>query len=533
MNAVIYARYSSYRQDERSIEGQIEDCTRFAEQNEYKVVGEYIDRARSGTDAERRTEFQRMIKDSEKRAFDVILVYKLDRFARNRYDSAMYKAKLKKNGVRVVSVTEAISEEPEGVILESLLEGLAEYYSKNLAQNVTRGMRVARQHGFFTGGTIPYGYRVEEKKLVPDETEARVVRKVFEMYADRVPMSEIIEEINRLGFKPRAGKKFAINSFYRMLRSPKYIGEYSLDGVEYPDIYPALVDRDLWDRVQTNLKCNSPSRSRVKPEVVNYQLTGKLFCGMCGSTMIGESGRGKGGAVYHYYTCRNRKKNHDCNKKNEKKGFIEWYVVEQTMQYVLTPERIDLIAEKLHAQYEKDCSAKKIAELEKLSKRLDKELDDCVTRLIHENDPAIQNRIREQFTKLNEQKEDVDIDIAHLKLVEKKTFTVDQYKQWLGTFANGDPLDEAFRQKVIDTFVNSVYLFDDRIIIYYNIKGGKQISYMEMCDDMENLEPIDDIAPGSRCSDSNLNGSPSGTPVEHLFIINERLFALVVTIERD
>ena len=119
-----------------------------------------------------------------------------------------------------------------------------------------------------------------------------------------------------------------------------------------------------------------------------------------------------------------------------------------------------------------------------------------------------------------------------MKLVAKKTFTVDQYKQWLGTFANGDPLDENFRQKVIDTFVNSVYLFDDKIVIYYNIKGGKQISYMEMCDDMENLEPMDDIAPGSRCSDSTLNGSPSGTLVEHLFIINERLFALVIT-ERD
>lgn len=532
MNAVIYARYSSYRQDERSIEGQIEDCTRFAEQNEYKVVGEYIDRARSGTNAEHRTEFQRMIKDSEKRAFDVILVYKLDRFARNRYDSAMYKAKLKKNGVRIVSVTEAISEEPEGVILESLLEGLAEYYSKNLAQNVSRGMRVARQHGFFTGGAIPYGYRVEEKKLVPDEKEARVVQKVFEMYADRVPMSDIIAEINRLGFKPRKGQKFAINSFYRMLRSPKYIGEYTFDGVEYPDIYPALVDRDLWDRVQTNLKCNLPTRTRVKPEVVNYQLAGKLFCGMCGSTMIGESGHGKGGAVYHYYTCHNRKKNHVCKKKNEKKDFIEWYVVEQTMQYVLTPERIDLIAEKLHAQYEKDCSDKKISELEKLSKQLDVELDKCVTRLIDEDNKAIQARIKEQFEKLSEQKEDVDIDVAQLKLVAKKTFTVDQYKQWLGTFANGDPLDENFRQKVIDTFVNSVYLFDDKIVIYYNIKGGKQISYMEMCDDMENLEPMDDIAPGSRCSDSTLNGSPFGTLVEHLFIISERLFALVIT-ERD
>ena len=155
--AVIYARYSSYRQDERSIEGQLEDCMKYAEQYGLQVVGEYIDRAKSGTEAEHRDEFQRMIKDSGKGVFDTVLVYKLDRFARNRVDSGSYKAKLRVNGVKVVSVTENISDEAEGIILESMLEGLAEYYSRNLAQNVTRGMRVAREHGNFTGGRIPYG----------------------------------------------------------------------------------------------------------------------------------------------------------------------------------------------------------------------------------------------------------------------------------------------------------------------------------------------------------------------------------------
>lgn len=518
--AVIYARYSSYRQDERSIEGQLEDCMRYAEQNNLKVVGEYIDRAKSGTEAEHRPEFQRMIKDSEKNVFSVVLVYKLDRFARNRYDSAMYKAKLKKHGVRVVSATEAISEEAEGVILESLLEGLAEYYSKNLAQNVTRGMRVARSHGTFTGGTVPYGYRVEGKKLVPDEIEARVVRRVFELYADHMPMADIIEKLNNEGYKPRKGTKFAINSFYRVLRSRKYIGEYELDGVQYPDIYPKIVDEELFNKVQERLKQNRTYKQRS--DSVTYQLQGKVFCGMCGAPMIGECGRGKTGITYHYYTCTNRKKNHTCKKKNEKKDFLEWYVVEQTVDYILTPERTEYIANKLREQYEKDFNTGKIAELEKISRSLAADIEKCLDSLIdNTGKPEIVKRLQERFETLSAQKNDVDIDIAKLKILCKNSYTVEQYKQWLEMFAKGDATDEKFRQYVIDTFVNSVYVFDEKIVIYYNIKGGKQISYMEMCDDLEDLEPIDEF-------ESESQRLTNVTGIRTLLFINSTQFGLVI-----
>lgn len=520
LNAVIYARYSSYRQDERSIEGQLEDCMRYAEQNNLKVVGEYIDRAKSGTEAEHRPEFQRMIKDSEKNVFSVVLVYKLDRFARNRYDSAMYKAKLKKHGVRVVSATEAISDEAEGVILESLLEGLAEYYSKNLAQNVTRGMRVARSHGTFTGGTVPYGYRVEGKKLVPDEIEARVVRRVFELYADHMPMADIIEKLNDEGYKPRKGTKFAINSFYRVLRSRKYIGEYELDGVLYPDIYPKIVDEELFNKVQERLKQNRTYKQRS--DSVTYQLQGKVFCGMCGAPMIGECGRGKTGITYHYYTCANRKKEHTCKKKNEKKDFLEWYVVEQTVDYILTPERTEYIANKLREQYEKDFNTGKIAELEKISRSLAADIEKCLDSLIdNTGKPEIVKRLQERFETLSAQKNDVDIDIAKLKILCKNSYTVEQYKQWLEMFAKGDATDEKFRQYVIDTFVNSVYVFDEKIVIYYNIKGGKQISFMEMCDDLEDLEPINEF-------ESESQRLTNVTGIRTLLIINSTQFGLVI-----
>ena len=135
MNAAIYARYSSHNQREESIEGQIRECTAFAERNGMVIVAEYIDRAMTGKN-DNRDAFQRMIRDSEKRNWDAVIVYTLDRIARNRYDSAVYKAKLKKNGVRLFYAKQVIPEGPEGIILESVLEGIAEYYSENLARNL-------------------------------------------------------------------------------------------------------------------------------------------------------------------------------------------------------------------------------------------------------------------------------------------------------------------------------------------------------------------------------------------------------------
>ena len=156
MEAVIYARYSSDNQREESIEGQIRECTAYAEKNSITVLKHYIDRAYSAK-TDDRPEFQHMIKDSEKGLFDLILVWKLDRFARNRYDSARYKNQLKKNGVKVVSATELISDKSEGVLLESILEGMAEYYSADLAEKVSRGLTENALKCKHNGGPAPLG----------------------------------------------------------------------------------------------------------------------------------------------------------------------------------------------------------------------------------------------------------------------------------------------------------------------------------------------------------------------------------------
>ena len=166
-NVTLYLRFSSEKQKEQSIEGQLRDCIAYCKRHGYRIVAIYVDRATTARkDVEKRVHFQEMISDSIHHLWDLVVVWKLDRFARNREDSAMFKMKLRKNGVRVKSATETISENPEGIILESVLEGIAEYYSADLSQKITRGMRESALKGQSIGGRVPLGYKIEISQLI-------------------------------------------------------------------------------------------------------------------------------------------------------------------------------------------------------------------------------------------------------------------------------------------------------------------------------------------------------------------------------
>lgn len=205
MKAVIYARYSSDSQREESIEGQLRECAAFAEKNGITVLRHYIDRAYSAK-TDNRPEFQSMIKDSGKRLFDIVIVWKLDRFARNRYDSARYKATLKKNGVKVVSATEIISEGAEGIILESVLEGYAEYYSADLSEKVIRGMTDNALKCKFNGGMMPIGYVIDaEQHFQIDPLTAPFVLEAFKRYDGGETTSSIMNWLNEQGLTNTRG----------------------------------------------------------------------------------------------------------------------------------------------------------------------------------------------------------------------------------------------------------------------------------------------------------------------------------------
>lgn len=181
---------------------------------------------------------------------------------------------------------ENIPDTPEGIILESLLEGMNQYYSTELSQKVKRGMRESRLKGQFTGGIFVYGYKAVDKKIVIDEDKAEIIRKMFAMADQGFTIREIISYLNNNGFDHK-GKLFQKTAVYGILHNPKYIGKYSVDGEEYNNVYPPIVDVELFNRVQNKITKNKLGGNSIQ---INYLLRGKLYCGYCGHRLNGESG---------------------------------------------------------------------------------------------------------------------------------------------------------------------------------------------------------------------------------------------------
>ena len=268
-------------------------CEEYAQKNNILILGTYIDRAMTGTN-DNRPDFQKMIKDSNRREWELVLVYKLDRFSRNKYEMAVHKKTLKDNGVRVISATEYIPDSPEAIILESMLEGYAEYYSAELSQKVKRGMKETRLKGNFTGGTIIYGYKVENHKVTIDEEKAEVVRYIYEQYAMGVYIKDIISALTEKGIFNK-GKPFARNTIYNILKNEKYFGIYRHNGEAFENIYPAIVPKEVYEKVRQKIDTNKYGKRSV--EVV-YMLRNKMVCGYCGRPISAETGTSKGGKRY-------------------------------------------------------------------------------------------------------------------------------------------------------------------------------------------------------------------------------------------
>lgn len=473
IKAVIYARYSSHSQREESIEGQVRECQAFAARNDMVIIGEYIDRALSGK-TDNRADFQRMIRDSEKGHFQAVIMYTLDRFARNRYDSAMYKARLKRNGVRVYYAKQYIPDEPEGIILESVLEGYAEYYSENLSRNIKRGMMENALACKVTGGTIPLGYRIgADKTYEIDPAGAKIVQEIYQMYADGHSAKEIIDYCNEQGYRTARKTQFNKNSLRTILTNPKYTGVYSYGEVTKEGGMPVIISKELFDRVQQRYKHNFTARAKGKARD-DYLLTGKVFCGHCGSPLIGECGVGKNGSRYSYYKCADRKHNGTCQKKPEKKDWLEELVVRYTIQTTLTDENIDLISTKAMEIIEKEAAENSILP------QLRESLSDAQKRLKNLLDLAEQGIVtdstRERLIALESLKKDLLARIAREEN-KKPRLTKERIMFWLESFRQGDIDDPDYRMRVIDTLVNSVFVWDDpngkgrKIVFTFNVSG--------------------------------------------------------------
>ena len=444
--AALYARFSSDNQRSESIDAQIRAMKHYCSQRGYVIVNTYTDEAKSAT-TDRRPAFQQMIADSREHTFDILLVHKLDRFARNRYDSAVYKRELKKNGVAVYSVLENLDDSPESVMMESVLEGMSEYYSQNLAREVMKGMRETALQCKHTGGKPPLGYDIDpvSKRLVINEDEAETVRLIFSMYSEGQGYSPILAALHERGGKTKNGKEFQKNSLYSILTNPKYQGMYifnrssaknatgtrnthllkeSEDIITIDGGCPQIVDKETFARVQQRINGNKHTGGRNNAKT-NYLLSGKVRCKECGRAMVGNTRHsGKNGRLYVTYRCPSKRYN--CSNKEINQEYIERYVLALLEKKIFNTAAMKQIAKRIHRETENKSNslAEEIAAVEEKLQEIEKAITHVTDVIVS---GIVSAALTEKLGELEQEKAVLDATLAKLNNpnMDGKEITVD------------------------------------------------------------------------------------------------------------
>ena len=466
---MVYARYSSHGQGEQSIEGQLSEAHKYAVAKGYTIIHEYVDRAKTGK-TDNRDAFQQMLRDTAKKQFSVILLWKVDRFGRNREEITFNKYKCKKNGVRVEYIAETIPDTPEGVILESVLEGFAEYYSLQLSQNVRRGQAKSAEKCQSIGGNRPLGYKTgPDKKFIIDPNTAPTVKLIFDMYASGHTITEIVKHLNSLGLHTLRGTKFTNNSLHTVLKNEKYTGVYILKDVRIEGGMPRIIDDATFQKVQEMLKVNrrAPAARWSKSD---YILTDKVFCGKCGAPMVGESGISKTGAKHSYYICSHKKRFRNCNKKAVRQNDLEDLVIKEAMAVLNDDELLEFIIDNTWNFCQSQDESKE--ELEALKRQL-QQTENGINNLVRAVEAGIINEAtKKRMDELGEQRKDLLAAIAEREIANGFHLTRDHIAFSLYRLRELDYSQLESKKHLIKVFVNSVYVFDDEITINFNYTNG-------------------------------------------------------------
>lgn len=490
-NCVIYARFSSHGQNEQSIEAQVRICKEYAERNGMEVVNLYTGKARTGTNDDRPA-FQKMIADAKTGAFRYIIVYMFDRFARNRRDSIIYKEMLKeKFGIKVVSALEPIAEDEGGEFYEMFLEWNAEKYSKRLSKRVRDGIDTSVANGTYCGGFIIYGYRLDLepisgkqgkfiKRIVINEDEAKVLRYVFKQYDKGISKKQIAADLNAQGIRVN-GKPVISRTFDRYLTNKKYIGEFYYGNRLCTNMYPAIIDKDVFERVQKRLASNRYVLGGKETAKEPYLLTGKLFCGHCGTEMIAGGGKSKTGKKYYYYECKKKKKKL-CKKRIEHKDMLERYVVKNILTFLSDESNLKTIVKDVLKYYDSRTDESEIKFIRKRIAEIQKEADAAATAFIQAQSPLLKQRIEKRMQECEVLLNDLEKLKAKLILERGQKLSEKDIVLFVKIILQGDINDIEFRRRLIDNLVYKVYVSDDNTYIYFNIKGGNNIEEITLED---------------------------------------------------
>lgn len=496
--AIAYARFSSDLQREESIDAQLRAIRKYCDENDFVLLATYADKGISGT-SDNRPEFQRMISAATKGDVDAVIVHKLDRFARNRYDSAFYKNILKKNNVKLISVLENLQDSPESVILESVIEGMNEYYSLNLSREVRKGLQENALECKVTGGPPALGYSVDRatQKYVINEYEAEAIRMIFRMYLDGYSYTEIIDALNAKGYRTRRGVPFAKNSLYAILRNERYTGvyiyvkdstknskgkyvrhgEYEPEAViRIPGGIPAIISEEEFRLVQAKMKERQHKAAKFSAKQ-DYLLSGKIYCGECGSPYAGNSRRPRPGhPMYISYKCtrRNQRDKH-CKNPEINRDKLERLVLERLSKVLFNPNVIPQLV-KQYNEYiaEKTGSAKeRTLALQTELRDVERKITNTVNLMVETGSSAFKNKLLE----LEQVKEKLLFSLNEAEAAWKhETFSEDQIRKLFhtaeqqlknGTLAN--------RRMVSDQYINKVLVYSDKIEVYMNLMSDYMV----------------------------------------------------------
>ena len=488
--AVAYARYSSAGQRDVSIEQQLADIRAFAKRSGFTLVHEYADHAKSGfKNSKARTAFQTMMAAADSGTFDTVICWKVDRFGRNREESALFKGRLRRFGVKVLYAMEPIPEGSAGVLLEGMLEATAEWYSRQLSENVIRGMTDNANKCMYNGTHI-LGYRSgPDGRYVIQEEEAAVVRDIFTFYRSGYSAARIAKDLNARGLRTSRRNPYTAQGILKILSNERYTGVYIWGRFRTPGGMPAIVTPEEFEEAQ---RMKKKTARHVEQGVTDYLLTGKAFCGLCGCSMVGDSGTSKLGNRYYYYSCLHRKRDKACTKKSVSKDLLEETVVSFVLDHVLSDAEIGKIADAVMALQAEEMKRSPLAAMEAEHSEVTKKIDNINNAIAS----GIWNSSTSVMLKeLEDEAETLRVSIETLRYSQAQLVDRDRVLFFLHRFTSGDRNDPLLRRSIIETFINSVYVYDDHLkIIINNVEGNERI-------------PFSDLPP--ECSEENNSGLPT------------------------
>lgn len=494
-NAICYYRYSSDAQRECSIEQQQKEAHKYCKANKLHIIGEYADRAISGTRIDR-PELQRMLSDVKTLRPAYLILWKTDRLSRDRLDSAITKSKLRECGVKIEYVAETMPEdEAERALIEGIEEALAEHFIIQHSKNVTRGLTYNAENALYNGHQI-LGYvgRPNQRYEIDPQT-APIVKRIFEDYASGKPMKTIATELNAAGYTTVRGKSFTEKSLWHTLHNRSYLGEYRWGDIVVEDGFPQLVRAELFEHVQEMLEKNKRGgrggANKLKTDIsddVDFWLTGKVFCGECGAPFSGTGGTGRKGKVYHYYGCNNHKK-HICGMKNVKKNDIERVIVHILEECVNDSALRVCIAEKVYNYYVREYGSDD--NYEKYILANIKDVESKLTNIMKAIENGVFNDTTQQRMKeLEERKrlytEELEAERERQKYALKPEHVIRYLECFVGNLNN-----PSLRDKVLAYLIEKIYIYSDRVVIsFYYSDDNREINLKEFNKHIDTINEI-------------------------------------------